>query len=127
MRRALIALILTSPLIAGCAAASPVQLNWSYPRFNAVEGTPCAVSPDTLKDLARVQLWRQSTGQSDSTLVLDRGAIGKEASPDSVVVQQQEGVAFYWAVLFDNIGNRSCRSNLASRTVIQSPSPAVMK
>jgi hypothetical protein len=127
MRRALVALILASPLIAGCAAASPVVLRWDYPRFNAVEGNPCAVSPDTLKDLARVQLWRQSTGQSDSTLVLDRGAIGKEAQPDSAVAQQQEGVAFYWAVLFDNIGNRSCRSNLASRTVVQSPSPAVMK
>ena len=128
MRRALCGLLFAIPIFSGCAAASPVQLDWTYPRFNAVASGSCTPSAaDTLKDLARVQLWAQQSGRTDSVLVLDRTAVGKEAQPDSATVQQQEGTFFYWAILADLVGNRSCRSNTISKTVVLPPAPGTMR
>jgi len=128
MRRAFCGLLFAIPILSGCAAASPVQLNWTYPQLNAVAAGSCTPSAaDTLKDLARVQLWAQQSGRTDSSLVLDRSAVGKEAQPDSAVVQQQEGTFFYWHILTDLLGNRSCRSNTASKTVVLPPAPGTMR
>jgi hypothetical protein len=127
MRKFLVLSLFALSFLTGCAAASPVTLSWNYPRFNAIAQGSCTPSTvDSLKDLSRVQIWRQNSGQTDSTLVLDRAANGKEGQPDSTIVQQPEGTSFYWAVLFDLIGNKSCRSNLASKQVIQPPAPATM-
>jgi len=128
MRRVLCGLLFAIPILSSCAAASPVQLDWTYPRFNASAPGSCTPSAaDTLKDLARVQLWAQQSGRTDSSLVLDRSAIGKEALPDSATVQQQEGTFFYWTFLYDLVGNRSCRSNTASKTVVLPPAPGTMR
>lgn len=127
MRRALAILAFTIPVFSGCAIAAPVTLTWTYPRFNASAPGSCTPSAaDTLKDLARVVIWAQQSGRTDSTLVLDRSAVGREATPDSVVVQQQEGTFFYWTYLFDLVSNRSCRSNTASKTIVLPPAPALM-
>lgn len=127
MRRALAVLAFAIPVFSGCAIAAPVTIAWTYPRFNAsAQGSCTPSSADTLKDLARVQVWAQQQGRTDSSLVTDRSAVGREATPDSVVVQQQEGTFFYWTYIFDLVGNRACRSNTASKTVVLPPAPAVM-
>jgi len=122
----LLSIILIGFLV-GCSKAATISLVWNYPRFNASESGPCIDSPDTLRDLARVEIWAQAQGRSDSTLVLSRLAIGKEAKPDSVQIQQAEGVTFYWYFLFDLIGNRSCASNVASKKVVQPPAPGTLR
>ena len=128
MRRAFCGLLFAIPILSGCANAAPVTLAWDYPRFSVSAPGSCTPSAaDTLKDLARVQLWAQQSGRTDSSLVLDRSAVGKEAQPDSATVQQQEGTFFYWAILYDILGNRSCRSNTTSKTIVLPPAPGTMR
>jgi hypothetical protein len=128
MRKALAIAAFFIPLLAGCSAASPVTLTWDNPRFNATALGSCTPSAtDTLKDLARIEIWAQQSGRTDSTLVLQRVEAGKEAKADSAVVQQQEGTFLYWIYLFDFLDNRSCRSNTATKTILLPPAPGTMR
>lgn len=123
MRRALLTLSLIF-LATGCAKAASVTIQWTYPRFNATSQTSCVASPDTLKDLARIEGWSQRLGQSDSSQVLVRNATGREAQSDQLVTNQAEGTVTYWFYIFDTLNNRSCRSNTTTKTIILTPMPA---
>jgi hypothetical protein len=121
MRRVILFLAIYTIFSAGCARAASVTLTWTNPAFNAVAPGSCVSSPDTLRDLGRVELWGQRAGQPDSSLVLSRTEAGREGRVDSLITSQAEGTVIYWAYFFDLIGNRACRSNTASKTVTQPP------
>jgi len=125
MRMFVLILILLA-FLTGCAHSAPVTLTWTHPIFTTTPGM-CTILPDTLKNLAYSELWAQRQGRSDSTLVITKTCIGKEGKPDSVTVDQPEGVSIYWVYEVSTLGNKGCKSNVASKTIILSPGAAVLK
>ena len=110
----------------GCAHSAPVVLAWTYPTWNANPGS-CSATPDTLRDLGTFDIWAQRQGRTDSTLVITKTCVGREGKPDSVVVEQPEGVTLYWGFVYDTSSNRSCKSNVTSKLVTSVPTPATFK
>ena len=128
MRRALAIVLIVVPFTFGCAKAVTVNLDVTYPVFNTVSLTSCVATSDSCKDLARAELWVQRQGQTDSTLIVNRTLTPSRAGqPDIFQADQPEGTSFYWLYLFDLVGNRSCRSNIASKTVTQPPAAATVQ
>jgi len=120
-------LILLLLIALGCAHAAQVTLDGTWPLYNAVPGTCSMAAPDTCKDLSLGLLYAQTQGRSDSTLVYSANLAGLFGKPFSVSVDQPEGTTIYWVAVRDSSGNRSCRSNIVTRTVIGVPLPASLR
>lgn len=112
------ALLVLALVWTGSAQASPfVTLRWTNPAFNAAlddSGNPyCDVGPDSLKDLAAIEIWGQSSDGGPARKVYEQGAIGHEAQPDSAIVDLQSTWAtwHFWIISRDMSSNRSCASN----------------
>jgi len=125
--KTLVVIAVLTAFAVGCASAVPISRSWTYPQFNAVGMGLCAATTDTLKDLARIELYAQDQGRSDSVLVFAKLCAGLQGRADSTVVDQKEGTRFYWLYAFDALGNRSCQSNVTMKTVVQPPEPATMR
>ena len=114
-------------VLVGCAASAPVNLNMTLPTMNAVPGTCSEAVGDTLKDLSQLYVYAQKSGASDSTLVLTLNVAGLMGQPISVTVDRPEAVWNFWATLADATGNRSCRSNVVTKSVVLAPAPATLR
>ena len=123
-----ILLLAAVALCTGCATAAPVILDMTLPSWNSLPDSPCSESVgDTLKDLSTAYVYAQASGRSDSTLVLTQNVAGMAGQPLTMTVQRPEGSWLFWVAVTDATGNRSCRSNVAMKTVTLAPAPAVMR
>lgn len=111
----------------GCAHATPVTVDWTYPLYNAAPGCGTAVG-DTAKDLSSFVLYAQLQGRTDSILVYQESAVGKQGRPGTATFDRlTQGQWNLWARVWNAAGRSSCWSNFITRVIYTTPGSPMLR